>query len=190
MLDSCYDVCRLGKPEPKIDPEMDPELRMKDTDERVESFELDVERSKEIRRGIDLATTLERIAKNFVITDPRLPDNPIVSGSDEILLWFSSSTVEFNQFYWFPNESDRRIANVDRSSLPMSFLSSRSTLERRFLVETAASYKGQTRTVRSWAKFERLLHLERISRCSSSTTPRVGSRSGICFTCRLCETKM
>jgi hypothetical protein len=25
-----------------------------------------------------LATTLERIEKNFVITDPRLPDNPIV----------------------------------------------------------------------------------------------------------------
>ena len=27
---------------------------------------------------MDLATTLERIEKNFVITDPRLPDNPIV----------------------------------------------------------------------------------------------------------------
>lgn len=36
-------------------------------------------RKKEMRRGIDLATTLERIEKNFVITDPRLPDNPIVS---------------------------------------------------------------------------------------------------------------
>lgn len=74
-------VYRLGKPEPKFDPEMDPELRMVDTDERAESFDVDVERSKQIRRGIDLATTLERIAKNFVITDPRLPDNPIVSGS-------------------------------------------------------------------------------------------------------------
>lgn len=52
---------------------------MLDYEERPESFEVDVERSKEIRRGIDLATTLERIAKNFVITDPRLPDNPIVS---------------------------------------------------------------------------------------------------------------
>lgn len=37
-----------------------------------------VKRSKEIRQGLDLATTLERIAKTFVITDPRLPDNPIV----------------------------------------------------------------------------------------------------------------
>lgn len=36
-------------------------------------------RKKEMRKGIDLATTLERIEKNFVITDPRLPDNPIVS---------------------------------------------------------------------------------------------------------------
>lgn len=35
-------------------------------------------RTKEMRKGIDLATTLERIEKNFVITDPRLPDNPIV----------------------------------------------------------------------------------------------------------------
>ena len=37
------------------------------------------DREMGIRRGIDLATTLERIDKNFVITDPRLPDNPIVS---------------------------------------------------------------------------------------------------------------
>ena len=36
-------------------------------------------RQKEMRKGIDLATTLERIEKNFVITDPRLPDNPILS---------------------------------------------------------------------------------------------------------------
>jgi hypothetical protein len=46
-------------------------------DERPESFD-DELRKKEMRRGIDLATTLERIEKNFVITDPRLPDNPIV----------------------------------------------------------------------------------------------------------------
>ena len=36
------------------------------------------ERERDIRQGFDLATTLERIEKNFVITDPRLPDNPIV----------------------------------------------------------------------------------------------------------------
>lgn len=35
-------------------------------------------REKDIRQGIDLATTLERIEKNFVISDPRLPDCPIV----------------------------------------------------------------------------------------------------------------
>nr|7TBO_A Chain A, D12 LOV2-DARPin fusion [synthetic construct]7TBO_B Chain B, D12 LOV2-DARPin fusion [synthetic construct] len=33
----------------------------------------------------DLATTLERIEKNFVITDPRLPDNPIIFASDSFL---------------------------------------------------------------------------------------------------------
>nr|AHG24897.1 DTXK-lumitoxin [synthetic construct] len=32
-----------------------------------------------------LATTLERIEKNFVITDPRLPDNPIIFASDSFL---------------------------------------------------------------------------------------------------------
>ena len=48
------------------------------TRERTESWER-IEREKDIRQGMDLATTLERIEKNFVITDPRLPDNPIVS---------------------------------------------------------------------------------------------------------------
>nr|AHZ63800.1 neochrome [Paraphymatoceros hallii] len=37
------------------------------------------------RRGIDLATTLERIGQSFVITDPRLPDNPIIFASDQFL---------------------------------------------------------------------------------------------------------
>ena len=48
--------------------------------ERTESWE-HIEREKDIRQGFDLATTLERIEKNFVITDPRLPDNPIVRSS-------------------------------------------------------------------------------------------------------------
>ena len=49
-----------------------------DDDYRPESLD-NKARKKEMRKGIDLATTLERIEKNFVITDPRLPDNPIVS---------------------------------------------------------------------------------------------------------------
>ncbi|XP_039145344.1 phototropin-1A [Dioscorea cayenensis subsp. rotundata] len=55
-----------------------------DDDERPESFD-DQIRRKEMRKGIDLATTLERIEKNFVITDPRLPDNPIIFASDSFL---------------------------------------------------------------------------------------------------------
>nr|AML76750.1 putative LOV domain-containing protein [Desmidium aptogonum] len=43
----------------------------------------DVDRKN--RKGMDLATTLERIQKNFVITDPRLPDNPIIFASDDFL---------------------------------------------------------------------------------------------------------
>ncbi|XP_040873771.1 phototropin-2 isoform X2 [Glycine max] len=42
-------------------------------------------RERDIRQGIDLATTLERIEKNFVISDPRLPDNPIIFASDSFL---------------------------------------------------------------------------------------------------------
>nr|AML76398.1 putative LOV domain-containing protein [Phelline lucida] len=56
----------------------------REEDERPESLDNKV-RKKEMRKGIDLATTLERIEKNFVITDPRLPDNPIIFASDSFL---------------------------------------------------------------------------------------------------------
>ncbi|KAL6967416.1 Phototropin-1 [Sarracenia purpurea var. burkii] len=55
-----------------------------DNGDRPESLD-DKLRKKEMRKGIDLATTLERIEKNFVITDPRLPDNPIIFASDSFL---------------------------------------------------------------------------------------------------------
>nr|AML78629.1 putative LOV domain-containing protein [Codariocalyx motorius] len=53
-------------------------------DERPDSVDGKVHK-KEKRKGLDLATTLERIEKNFVITDPRLPDNPIIFASDSFL---------------------------------------------------------------------------------------------------------
>jgi len=37
------------------------------------------------RSGLDLGTTLERIQRNFVVSDPSLPDNPIVFASDDFL---------------------------------------------------------------------------------------------------------
>jgi PAS domain-containing protein len=74
---------RLAKQPVLQEEDVDPELLML-SDDKPESFD-DAERNKDIRRGIDLATTLERIAKNFVITDPRLPDNPIIFASDEFL---------------------------------------------------------------------------------------------------------
>nr|AML79554.1 putative LOV domain-containing protein [Cephalotus follicularis] len=55
-----------------------------DEDERPDYVD-DKVRRREMRKGIDLATTLERIEKNFVITDPRLPDNPIIFASDSFL---------------------------------------------------------------------------------------------------------
>ena len=59
--------------------------------ERKNSWEQEG-RERDIRQGIDLATTLERIEKNFVITDPRLPDNPIVSRASR-----HSWSVSFSQ---------------------------------------------------------------------------------------------
>jgi hypothetical protein len=60
-----------------------------DSEKKPESVD-DKVRKKEMRKGIDLATTLERIEKNFVITDPRLPDNPIVRF---VLVCFSTPTI-------------------------------------------------------------------------------------------------
>ncbi|XP_072980921.1 phototropin-2-like [Typha angustifolia] len=63
---------------------VEPEILMTKEVQRTESWG-HVEREKDIRQAIDLATTLERIEKNFVITDPRLPDNPIIFASDSFL---------------------------------------------------------------------------------------------------------
>lgn len=63
---------------------IEPEILMTKEVQRTESWD-HVDREKDIRQGIDLATTLERIEKNFVISDPRLPDNPIIYASDSFL---------------------------------------------------------------------------------------------------------
>lgn len=65
-------------------PSLEPEFLMPKDIDRADSWER-AERERDIRQGIDLATTLERIEKNFVITDPRLPDNPIIFASDSFL---------------------------------------------------------------------------------------------------------
>nr|AML77344.1 putative LOV domain-containing protein [Trigastrotheca pentaphylla] len=65
-------------------PSSELEVSMTKSVERVDSWD-HAERERDIRQAIDLATTLERIEKNFVITDPRLPDNPIIFASDSFL---------------------------------------------------------------------------------------------------------
>ncbi|XP_015952211.1 phototropin-2-like [Arachis duranensis] len=65
-------------------PIIEPEVLMTQEITRTESWER-AERERDIRQGIDLATTLERIEKNFVISDPRLPDCPIIFASDSFL---------------------------------------------------------------------------------------------------------
>nr|AML79198.1 putative LOV domain-containing protein [Galium boreale] len=66
------------------EPIIEPEILMTGDEERTDSWER-AERGRDMRQGIDLATTLERIEKNFVISDPRLPDNPIIFASDSFL---------------------------------------------------------------------------------------------------------
>ncbi|KAL4579834.1 hypothetical protein LXL04_016001 [Taraxacum kok-saghyz] len=68
----------------ELPPPMEPEELMTKDLSRTDSWDR-VERVRDMRQGIDLATTLERIEKNFVITDPRLPDNPIIFASDSFL---------------------------------------------------------------------------------------------------------
>nr|AHZ63883.1 phototropin [Metzgeria crassipilis] len=79
-------IRKSGKSQHGVPAEMD-DLDLDDSVPVVvdESAMDDSERATEIRRGMDLATTLERIEKNFVITDPRLPDNPIIFASDHFL---------------------------------------------------------------------------------------------------------
>ncbi|KAG6653720.1 hypothetical protein CIPAW_05G096000 [Carya illinoinensis] len=72
----------VGRLEEK--PSIEQEVLMTKDVEHLDSWEL-ADRERDIRQGIDLATTLERIEKNFVISDPRLPDNPIIFASDSFL---------------------------------------------------------------------------------------------------------
>lgn len=65
-------------------PIIEPEVLMTKDIERPDSWDR-AEWERDTRQGFDLATTLERIEKNFVITDPRLPDNPIIFASDSFL---------------------------------------------------------------------------------------------------------
>ncbi|PRQ25266.1 putative protein kinase AGC-RSK-2 family [Rosa chinensis] len=66
------------------EPSVEPEDLMTIDIENADSWDR-TERERDIRQGIDLATTLERIEKNFVISDPRIPDNPIIFASDSFL---------------------------------------------------------------------------------------------------------
>nr|CAB3490656.1 unnamed protein product [Digitaria exilis] len=98
---------------PREDPLLDSD------DERPESFDDDFRR-KEMRRGIDLATTLERIEKNFVITDPRLPDNPIIFASDSFLQLTEYSREEIlgrNCRFLQGPETDRRTVKKIRDAI-------------------------------------------------------------------------
>lgn len=72
----------LGLASTKTSYEQDPEamevVATPNLTPNINDFNSDGGRGVAMRRAFDLATTLERIEKNFVITDPRLPDNPIV----------------------------------------------------------------------------------------------------------------
>eukprot|EP00898_Chlorokybus_atmophyticus_P006672 jgi/Chlat1/7005/Chrsp56S06685 len=50
------------------------------------------------RVAFDLATSLERVQKNFVITNPHLPDHPIVSTSLSLLVFCSDPFLELSGY--------------------------------------------------------------------------------------------
>ena len=80
--------------------EFDTEVLVHDTSDSEDDVKPDnidnKTRQREMRRGIDLATTLERIEKNFVITDPRLPDNPIVRIILQIISYCNNFLFKYN----------------------------------------------------------------------------------------------
>ena len=78
VYDNAHAICRSKSKSLDV-PSVEPEELMLSTEviEPRDSWDR-LERERDIRQGIDLATTLERIEKNFVISDPRLPDTPIV----------------------------------------------------------------------------------------------------------------
>jgi non-specific serine/threonine protein kinase len=50
-----------------------------------EGIDADATRNSRAREGLDMATTMERIQQSFLISDPSLPDCPIVFASDGFL---------------------------------------------------------------------------------------------------------
>lgn len=100
-------------------PAIEPEILMTKEEEKTDSFDI-LDRKKEVRQGIDLATTLERIEKNFVITDPRLPDNPIIFASDSFLELTEYSREEIlgrNCRFLQGPETDRDTVNQIRDAI-------------------------------------------------------------------------
>lgn len=110
-----------------------------DRDERPESVD-DKVRQKEMRKGMDLATTLERIEKNFVITDPRLPDNPIVRN---VRIKRAKAKIKKNTFSSFSlhvlKEFHLLWSSVSRFLRLIVSWSSRNIAVKKFLAETAGT---------------------------------------------------
>jgi len=84
-----------------------------DTNPTVRGPEPPVPRS---RAGLDLATTLERIQQNFVISDPSLPDCPIVFASESFLELTEYSREEILgrncRFLQGPGTDPRAVAEI------------------------------------------------------------------------------
>lgn len=73
-----------------------------------------------MRKGIDLATTLERIEKNFVITDPRLPDNPIVRLPFKTIGFILTMLYKFCDLNFHHRDEDARCKYVISLSVCIS----------------------------------------------------------------------
>nr|AHZ63804.1 neochrome [Adiantum raddianum] len=124
---------------------LEPELIM--VDEQSVGWPESLDDPERTRRGIDLATTLERIGQSFVISDPRLPDNPIIFASDQFLELTEYSREEvlgINCRFLQGRDTDRKAVQLIRNAI----------LERRNVTVQLLNY------TRGGRPFWNLLHLQ------------------------------
>ncbi|KAG7035444.1 Phototropin-1 [Cucurbita argyrosperma subsp. argyrosperma] len=157
-----------------------------DDDERPDSVD-DKVRQKEMRKGIDLATTLERIEKNFVITDPRLPDNPIIFASDSFLELTEYSREEIlgrNCRFLQGPETDRATVKKIRDAIDnqtevtvqlINYTKTGKKFWNLFHLQPMRDQKGEVQYFIG-VQLDGSQHVEPLSNCISETTAKEGEK--------------
>ncbi|KAL0537707.1 hypothetical protein IC582_026692 [Cucumis melo] len=161
------------------DNESDDDVRPDSVDDKV--------RQREMRKGIDLATTLERIEKNFVITDPRLPDNPIIFASDSFLELTEYSREEIlgrNCRFLQGPETDRATVKKIRDAIDnqtdvtvqlINYTKSGKKFWNLFHLQPMRDQKGEVQYFIG-VQLDGSQHVEPLSNCIAETTAKEGEK--------------